>query len=1031
MYKKKLMAGLLSAAMVVTMIPVNPVTASAEDNASQTPVEITLDKNAANEVNPIGGFVDDNYLYGGDPAVLVDGDTVYLYEGHDTSKSEGYNMPEWVCYSTKDLKDWKYEGVVMKADFETISWAQDESSAWAGQVTKYNNKYYFYYCCEDKGAGEGKSIGVAVSDSPTGPFVDKGEPLVQDSFTTNGTSTWNDIDPTVWIETDSQGVEHRYLNWGNGKNFTCELNEDMMSIKDINGDGEIKFGKQTYKNKQISVPEDADVVEMYVNSLKFTEAPWLYRRQDAEGNYYGDYYMFYAYDWREQMAYATMSSDTDLFHGKWGNQKVIMEPTATSNTNHMAVFDFQGKTYFIYHNGSLPAGSGFRRSACITELTFNEDGSINYIPETTVGIWGKTSVIYSSAATALTHDTYNNSGADSDYPYTNVTVKGAENAESADAQWVLVDGKADPAKASYVSIQSENKPGLYLTVNDNKSVTLAQDYDIKDLENAAKKQTFKSVKGLADEKGVSFESVSQPGYYLTLLGDNALCVTSGSNAKASTFYLNEAPTVTPDEGLASTNALKSVSFVGYDTKKTDDGYSTTIKYDDATASAVITLEDEKGYFTVDGVVGMSGDAASISTSKVSTTATLKIFAEDNTLVDTKTLVINKEKPVVTAMDLSSSVVAAYNFNDTTGDAFAVVKNSTAGNAPVVKENATYTYTDGVEGKAIVLDGTCGLELGESKLLGGNYSISFWMKPTEIKSNVDPIFAAGTFNPQHWLNITYKTDRAIWSYETGYVDVAGTIEYNANEWQNVVLSVSGTTATLYVDGELSASGDIASGIMTCSGSKLYFGVNGWDAYFKGAVDEIVLMNKAITINDARAIAYKYATTANNMAYETTPTTTITVNKAPGAKPDTPNNGNDNNNNNNNNNNNGTNNPAGGTGNTNNATNNTNNSSNGATTSSSKKKVTVAKVKSLKLASKKKKQLKVSWKKASGISGYQIQYSTKKNFKSAKTVVVKKTKTSYTIKKLKSKKKYYVRIRAYKTVSGKKYYSSWVSTNKKVK
>lgn len=61
----------------------------------------------------------------------------------------------------------------------------------------------------------------------------------------------------------------------------------------------------------------------------------------------------------------------------------------------------------------------------------------------------------------------------------------------------------------------------------------------------------------------------------------------------------------------------------------------------------------------------------------------------------------------------------------------------------------------------------------------------------------------------------------------------------------------------------------------------------------------------------------------------------------------------------------------------------------------------------------KGLKLTWKKKSSISGYEIQYSTNKNFTSAKTVKVSKSKTSYTLSKLKGDKKYYVRIRAYKT------------------
>jgi uncharacterized protein YjdB len=75
---------------------------------------------------------------------------------------------------------------------------------------------------------------------------------------------------------------------------------------------------------------------------------------------------------------------------------------------------------------------------------------------------------------------------------------------------------------------------------------------------------------------------------------------------------------------------------------------------------------------------------------------------------------------------------------------------------------------------------------------------------------------------------------------------------------------------------------------------------------------------------------------------------------------------------------------------------------------------------------KKKLTVKWKKGSSITGYEIQYSTSSNFSNAKTVTVSKSgTTSKTITSLTSKKKYYVRVRTYKTVDGKKYYSSWSS------
>ena len=72
----------------------------------------------------------------------------------------------------------------------------------------------------------------------------------------------------------------------------------------------------------------------------------------------------------------------------------------------------------------------------------------------------------------------------------------------------------------------------------------------------------------------------------------------------------------------------------------------------------------------------------------------------------------------------------------------------------------------------------------------------------------------------------------------------------------------------------------------------------------------------------------------------------------------------------------------------------------------------------------KQLTVKWKKGAGITGYEVQYSLKKTFASAKKVTITKAATVKTvIKKLQPKKTYYVRIRTYKTVKGKKYYSAW--------
>ena len=116
-------------------------------------------------------------------------------------------------------------------------------------------------------------------------------------------------------------------------------------------------------------------------------------------------------------------------------------------------------------------------------------------------------------------------------------------------------GKADASKANYVSISSENKPGLYFTANADKSVTLAQDSKyssaagkiVRD-EATAKAQTFRTVAGLSDSnnaKAVSFESVAYPGQFITISADGYLELTDGSNAADATFLLSENTTKMP------------------------------------------------------------------------------------------------------------------------------------------------------------------------------------------------------------------------------------------------------------------------------------------------------------------------------------------------------------------------------------------------------------------------------------------------------------------------------------------------------
>jgi beta-xylosidase len=286
--------------------------------------------------------------YTADPAAFVYGDSVYLYTGHDEPPPhrEGYEMHEWLCYSSADMINWIAHPVPLTV--KDFAWAK--ADAWASQVIERNGKFYWYVAVEH-GSIRGKAIGVGVSDKPTGPFKDaRGSAIITNDMTTEAKISWDDIDPSVIIDDNGQA----YLFWGNSKCYYAKLKENMIEL-----DGSIN----TIDSKELP---------------SFTEAPWIHKRK-------GWYYLSYAYQFPEKIAYAMSRSVT----GPWEFKGILNEVAGNSNTNHQSIIDFKGKSYFIYHNGSIPTeGGSFRRSVCIDYLYYNKDGTIKRIIMTTEGIKG-------------------------------------------------------------------------------------------------------------------------------------------------------------------------------------------------------------------------------------------------------------------------------------------------------------------------------------------------------------------------------------------------------------------------------------------------------------------------------------------------------------------------------------------------------------------------------------------------------------------------------------------------------------------
>ena len=310
-----------------------------------------------------------------DPAPMVHDGTMYVYTGHDEDKADFFWMQEWRVYSTRDMVNWQDHGSPLA--LESFSWADDR--AWASQCVERDGKFYWYICAHSR-LSNGMAIGVAVSDSPTGPFRDAiGKPLFE-----NG--SWDHIDPTVLIDDDGQA----WLMWGNPQVYYLKLNRDMISYS---GElGRLDMTEEAFGGPMMSKREKG---KQYKDS--YVEGPWLRKVQGSltkvratQGSMTkfkvqgSTYQLLYAAGGvPEHISYSTAPSPV----GPWKYAGVIMPLSDTGSfTNHCGVADYKGHSYFFYHTGKLPGGGGFGRSVAVEEFQYNADGSFPTIMPTDEGV---------------------------------------------------------------------------------------------------------------------------------------------------------------------------------------------------------------------------------------------------------------------------------------------------------------------------------------------------------------------------------------------------------------------------------------------------------------------------------------------------------------------------------------------------------------------------------------------------------------------------------------------------------------------
>lgn len=269
---------------------------------------------------------------------------IYLYTSHDELCQEDFWMKDWHVFSSSDLIHWTDHGPCLSVN--DLSWA--DNYAWAPDCAYKNGKYYFCFPAgtgvkdrvNPKNSTKWMGIGIAVSDSPTGPFVDAiGAPLWTNPYAN---------DPCLFVDDDGQA--YVYFN-GGGAYLVAELSDDMLSMK---GDF-YKMDMGGYEPKR--------------------EGPWVFKRN-------GIYYYTMPENNRTLTYYIANSPK-----GPWTYKGIIMKEEGESN-NHHSIVEFKGQWILFYHRwlDTDSACGKKQRRVCAEYLHFDDDGTIQEVERTDSGL---------------------------------------------------------------------------------------------------------------------------------------------------------------------------------------------------------------------------------------------------------------------------------------------------------------------------------------------------------------------------------------------------------------------------------------------------------------------------------------------------------------------------------------------------------------------------------------------------------------------------------------------------------------------
>lgn len=315
-------------------------------------------------------------IYTADPSAHVFNEKIYIYPSHDIDAGDAFDdlgshfaMEDYHILSMNTPTDGKAVDNGIALDVKDVKWAKRQM--WAPDAAEKDGKYYLYFPAKDYDGIF--RIGVAVSDSPTGPFVPQPE-AIKDSFS---------IDPAVLKDDD--GSHYMYFGgiwggqlqrWRTGKfnggqpespvAFLPADNEPALCAKVAKLTGDLLEFAEAPKDVVI-LDENGKPLLQGDNDRRFFEASWMHK-------YNGKYYFSYSTGDTHYLCYAI----GDNPYGPFTYAGRILEPVI-GWTSHHSIVEFKGKWYLFYHDSTLSNGVTQLRCVKVTELEYDENGKIKTI----------------------------------------------------------------------------------------------------------------------------------------------------------------------------------------------------------------------------------------------------------------------------------------------------------------------------------------------------------------------------------------------------------------------------------------------------------------------------------------------------------------------------------------------------------------------------------------------------------------------------------------------------------------------------